>query len=223
MKEKLLIVFLLVITLISISFFQQKNKKINYMVIGNRHEFVYNLKSLNYIDLIKNDLEKRDILNSYSKDFIYNDIRTKDLINKIKFNEKKNNKTFQNSLNKSDILIINLGSDELDYQLYLYEKYKNDNIYNYLNKEYKDINKLIKIIRKYTNAKIIFIGLYNHSKQNISYYKFINNKIKHNKNIIFIDMYDVINTENNKYYLDYTENMSIYRKIISEMSCKNII
>lgn len=224
MKEKIIIIFLLVITLISISFFEHKNNKINYTVIGNKHEFVYNLKSLNYIDLLKDNIEEKNKLNNYSKDFIYNDLRTIDLINKIKENEKINNKTIQNILNNTNLLLINLGSDELDYKLNNLIKYNSNDkeIYNYLDLEYKNIKKLIKLIKKYSNSNIIFIGFYNHSNINNKYYAYINNKLKNNKNIIFIDVSKVLNSKNSNYYLDYTENMSIYKLIIDKITCKNI-
>ena len=224
MKEKILILFLLVITLISISFFQQKNEKINYTIIGNKHEFVYNLKSLNYADLIKNDIDKKNKLDKYSKDFTYSDIRTLDLINKIKDNEKINHKTIQNTLNNTNLLLLNLGSDELDYKIneYIKYNYKEKEIYNYLDIEYKNIKKLIKLIKKYSSSQIIFIGFYSHSSINKKYYNYINKKLKSEKNIIFIDISNVLNSKNSNYFLDYEENMSIYRLIINKITCKNI-
>lgn len=224
MKEKILILFLLVITLISISFFQQKNEKINYTIIGNKHEFVYNLKSLNYADLIKNDIDKKNKLDKYSKDFTYSDIRTLDLINKIKDNEKINHKTIQNTLNNTNLLLLNLGSDELDYKIneYIKYNYKEKEIYNYLDIEYKNIKKLIKLIKKYSSSQIIFIGFYSHSNINKKYYNYINKKLKSEKNIIFIDIFNVLNSKNSNYFLDYEENMSIYRLIINKITCKNI-
>lgn len=226
MKIKLILLFILVSILISISFFQVKNEKINYTVIGDKQEFTSNLKSLNYIDLLKEDISNKNKLNEYSKEFIFSDIRTTDLFYKIEKNETLNGKTIQFVLKNTDLLLLNIGNNELNYKLQNLNKYseEDNDIYNYLDEVIKDINKLIDLITKYSDSKILFIGYYNNTNifNNDKFYSYINKELQKNKKIIFIDVFDILKTKNSNYYLDYNENMAIYNEIITKITCKKI-
>lgn len=226
MKKRIILLIILILVLMYLSFFQMKQEKIYYTVMGNKYEFTNNLKSLNYTDLIMNDINKKNKLKKYSKDLIFFDIRITDFINKIEKNEKVNNNYIQNILNKTNLLLINIGSSELNYKFQNIEKYNsNDNeIYKYLDEMSNDINRLLFLIRKYSNTKIIFIGYYNETSNFLynNYYLYINKKIKNNKNIIFIDVFDILKNKKSNYYLDDEENMLIYNKIMNKITCKKI-
>lgn len=226
MKKRIILLIILILVLMYLSFFQMKQEKIYYTVMGNKYEFTNNLKSLNYTDLIMNDINKKNKLKKYSKDLIFFDIRITDFINKIEKNEKVNNNYIKNILNKTNLLLINIGSSELNYKFQNIEKYNsNDNeIYKYLDEMSNDINRLLFLIRKYSNTKIIFIGYYNETSNFLynNYYLYINKKIKNNKNIIFIDVFDILKNKKSNYYLDDEENMLIYNKIMNKITCKKI-
>lgn len=230
MKMKIILVLSFFSLLILISYIQNNNGEINYTILGDKELFSNNLKSVNFADLISRKLEEKDELGFYSKDFIKENIRTIDVINDINQNLTIDNISIQNILKRTDILIINIGNNEINYKLSKINYEENDNeIYKYLDEVIIDIQDLIKTIKKINKKRIMFIGYYNDTNNvnNDKYYIYINkkiNEISNNENIEFIDLYNILNknndyiTKSNPVYITNEGNIAIYNNIIRKIN-----
>lgn len=230
MKMKIILVLSFFSLLILISYIQNNNGEINYTILGDKELFSNNLKSVNFADLISRKLEEKDELGFYSKDFIKENIRTIDVINDINQNLTIDNISIQNILKRTDILIINIGNNEINYKLSKINYAENDNeIYKYLDEVIIDIQDLIKTIKKINKKRIIFIGYYNDTNNinNDKYYIYINkkiNEISNNENLEFIDLYNILNknndyiTKSNPVYITNEGNIAIYNNIIRKIN-----
>lgn len=230
MKMKIILVLSFFSLLILISYIQNNSSEINYTILGDKELFSNNLKSVNFADLISRKLEEKDELGFYSKDFIKENIRTIDVINDINQNLTIDNISIQNILKRTDILIINIGNNEINYKLSKINYEENDNeIYKYLDEVIIDIQDLIKTIKKINKKRIIFIGYYNDTNNvnNDKYYIYINkkiNEISNNENLEFIDLYNILNknndyiTKSNPVYITNEGNIAIYNNIIRKIN-----
>lgn len=212
MKIIILIIFISVVCFISV---KEYNKKvINYTIIGDKSLFSNTVKSVNYVDLISNYLLEEDKLGFYSKDFIYENIRVTDLLNKIKENDIQDDLSIQNILNKTNLLIINIGNNELNYKISNIDvENANDKyIYKYLDEVINDIMHLLYKIDNISKANIIFIGYYNDTvnSYNDRYYDYINSKLEKKLkklNITYINTQKILNEKRS--YLDIDKNVYI--------------
>ena len=127
------------------------------------------------------------------------DYRIMDLMNDIKYNKEfiYNNKkyTFNNLLVKANYITISIGMDDIIY--------KNEIDYKYIDELLIDIEKLLKLVRKYNKDKIFFLSLYKTSNLN-KVIKYTNKKIKKicdDNKIKYIDisMLTEINNKSNLY------------------------
>lgn len=163
---KKILLFILVCISIYIIYETILDRRIKYLYIGNTN--VYNT-------IIKEKINSK-IYNEYIRD---DDYRVMDLINDINDNIKMKKNTMQNLLVKSNIIVISIGINDLEY--------KKELNYKYIDEFIIDIESLLKLIRKYNKDKIYFLGYHNKNK----YYTYINNKIKEiciDNNIIFIEI-----------------------------------
>lgn len=212
MKIIILIIFISVVCFISV---KEYNKKvINYTIIGDKSLFSNTVKSVNYVDLISNYLLEEDKLGFYSKDFIYENIRVTDLLNKIKENDIQDDLSIQNILNKTNLLVINVGNNELNYKISNIDvENANDKyIYKYLDEVINDIMHLLYKIDNISKANIIFIGYYNDTvnSYNDRYYDYINSKLEKKLkklNITYINTQKILNEKRS--YLDIDKNVYI--------------
>lgn len=212
MKIIILIIFISVVCFISV---KEYNKKvINYTIIGDKSLFSNTVKSVNYVDLISNYLLEEDKLGFYSKDFIYENIRVTDLLNKIKENDIQDDLSIQNILNKTNLLVINIGNNELNYKISNIDvENANDKyIYKYLDEVINDIMHLLYKIDNISKANIIFIGYYNDTvnSYNDRYYDYINSKLEKKLkklNITYINTQKILNEKRS--YLDIDKNVYI--------------
>ena len=230
MKMKIILVLSFFSLLILISYIQNNSSEINYTILGDKELFSNNLKSVNFADLVSRNLEEKEELGFYSKDFIKENIRTIDVINDINQNLTIDNISIQNILKRTDILIINIGNNEINYKLSKINYEENDNeIYRYLDEVIIDIQDLFKTIKKINKKRIIFLGYYNDTNNvnNDKYYIYINKKIKeisNNENIEFIDLYNILNknndyiTKSNPVYITNEGNIAIYNNIIRKIN-----
>lgn len=162
-------------------------KRTNYLLINDS---VNDLSS--YISISNNKLisVNRNTINSLYKSIINNDTI--------------NDSYFKKTLRESDIIIINIGMEEISNFIINNDINKN---YVYFSKLVSDINNLISEIRKYNYSKIIFVGYYNpikyyDSKIDSFFYNLeleLNNLLKE-KDIMYIPMYEIIKTNNYKIY-----------------------
>lgn len=146
---KKIILILILVFLIYIIHVSTVDRRVKYLYIGNSNQ---------KIDLIA------DTYMSYIRD---DDYRVIDLINDINDNIKINNRSLQNMLIKSNIIVISIGANDL--------KHKKNLDYKYSDELINDLEKLLKLIRKYNKDKIYFIGYNNKDK----YYVYINNKMEY--------------------------------------------
>lgn len=212
MKIIILIIFISVVCFISV---KEYNKKvINYTIIGDKSLFSNTVKSVNYVDLISNYLLEEDKLGFYSKDFIYENIRVTDLLNKIKENDIQDDLSIQNILNKTNLLVINIGNNELNYKILNIDvENANDKyIYKYLDEVINDIMHLLYKIDNISKANIIFIGYYNDTVNSFNdrYYDYINSKLEKKLkklNITYINTQKILNEKRS--YLDIDKNVYI--------------
>lgn len=227
MKKKIILVLIILTVILFFSFPNFYKHKINYTILGDKQLFTNNIISKNFSDLIYDELIKKDKI-IYNKDFINNDVRIIDIINDINDNKKINNISIKKLLKDSDILIINVGNNELYYKLSKYDNNENNNkeIYTYLDNILKDYKQLLNLIEKYNDKKIFMIGVFNDTNNinNDIFYNYINKHLENytkNTNIIFIN-----EIGNNKEYITKTKpiyitnkgNLAIFNKIYSKIS-----
>ena len=218
--------------LIIILFFSYPNfskNKLNYTVLGDKKIFSNNIISKNFSDLLYDEIKNKKEI-TYNKDFVLENIRIIDIINFIKENQKISDSTIQKILKDSNILIINVGNNELNYKLSKYDINTNNDkeIYLYLNQTLNDYADLLNLIRNYSDQTIIILGLYNDTniKENDKYYKYINSKLKNKikSNEIFIDTFDILN-KNNDYitktspsYITNKGNLALFNKTYDKIN-----
>lgn len=230
MKMKIVIVLAFFSLLILISYFQNNSREVNYTILGDKELFSNNLKSVNFSDLIYKDLDEQNILGFYSKDFIRKDIRIIDVINDIDNNVSEDNITIQNILKRTNILVISIGNNEINYKLSKIDSDINNDseIYKYLDEIIMDAENLIDKIQDINKCQIIFLGYYNDTNNinNDKYYSYINKKIEtlsKDKNFDFINLFDLLNkkekylTQTSPIYITNEGNMAIYSKIVSKI------
>lgn len=230
MKMKIVIVLAFFSLLVLFSYFQNNNKEINYTILGDKELFSNNLKSVNFSDLIYKKLDDDNVLGFYSKDFVQKDIRIIDVINNIDDNIKVDNITIQNILKRTDILVLSIGNNEINYKLSRVDKDINNDIeiYKYLDEIVSDNNKLIEKIESISRCKIIFLGYYNdtNNQGNNKYYTYLNKSLQkslNKENIEFINLFDILNrddtylTDTTPVYITNEGNIAIYNKIVSKI------
>ena len=181
------IIFLLLTVLLVYIIYSSSIKRTNYLLINDS---VNDLSS--YINISNNKLisVNRNTINSLYQSIINNDTISDSYFKKI--------------LRESDIIIINIGMEEISNFIINNDINKN---YVYFSKLVSDIKLLISEIRKYNYSNIIFVGYYNSikyydSKIDSFFYNLeleLNNLLKE-KDIIYIPMYEIIKTNNYKIY-----------------------
>ena len=217
---KKIICFLLTILGIFIIYTTFNNNVINYVSMSD----ILIKKDNDYDNIIKLELKGKHRLNDFNNIFNRNTIV--ELTEDIKANrtiwEDGKEYYIKKVLRESDILVINIGMKELSNN---YSKYYINKNYQYFDKMYNDISKLIIEIKKYAKGTIIFIGYYNpfeyyDSKTDEFFYN-LNlklNRLMINNKIIYIDMYQRIKGNNfkinaNQIYLNSRGNIELSRII----------
>lgn len=230
MKMKIILVLIFFSLFIFITYVENSKEDINYTILGDKDIFSNNIMSKNFSDLIYDELGNIKDFGFYSKDFIEKDIRIIDLINDINSNKKIDNLTIQNILSRTNILILGVGNNEINYKISKLDiKENNDYImYSYLDRLLIDIQSLINLIKEYEKDNIIFLGYYNDTgnKNNDKYYIYINKqleKIMKDNDICFINLFNILNknedylTTNLPIYITNDGNIAIFNKIYSKI------
>ncbi len=196
MKYRILISLILIIFLVFIIYISNIDNKIYYFnVIDNKYEFE------TYNELLQSDINDLERYVNYESD---NQYRITDLIRDINDNIKINDKTIQNILIKADITTIRIGNNELNYKI---SNTNMNELFDYSDELLEDLEKLIKLIRKYSKEKIALIGYFNNNEYYTELYSYINVRAKD-----ICDKYNIIFIEtNNQFNID--ENVNIYEKI----------
>ena len=222
------IFFLIIISLIIFGIYKIFDEsKINYLSIGDsliNGTNPYNYSGYGYNNYVKNYLERNDKLRSFNNYYYNNSLEG--LTNDIKNNRTIviDNKEYfiKKILRESDVIVISSGIDELAYN---YQENNMNYNYQYFDKMYKNIENLIKEIKKYSVNDIIFIGYYNpnplYTSEVDEFFYYINEKLSSlmkKNNVIYIDIYEDIKSGN---YLDNPKNHHIntngYLKIANKL------
>lgn len=109
---------------------------------------------------------------SYKNNFVNNDYRIIDLLRILKYNEEMNDDgkriSIHQQLNKADVLIISIGTNEITNKL----KEDTRNKYNYANNIIHYLEELFRLINQYDYKEVFFLG-YNHDN-NIELFDYLN-------------------------------------------------
>lgn len=202
-KHLKLLIFILICITIFLIFKANNHHNINYTVLGDNFALgknSYGQIDYGYSDYIKDYLTESNKINKYIKSFATKDTSINSLYQDIIINKniKINNKIYnlKQTLRESNILTISIGINDLIYQISISENLTSAEIERILKKIEVDFDKLIKEIKKYYMNEIYVIGYYNIYPDNKIYQqaiKQLNNIYKSNKNIIYIDIYDIFN------------------------------
>ena len=127
----------------------------------------------------------------------------------------------------SDQIIITLGYNDLIYKLNVSDELNPSKFYKIITEIEKDYNSLIEEIRKYTPNKIIVI-LYPDTYKEDYYLKkgiaYLNELLKKNKEVTYIDTYDLLNNRQKYFSNPYSfyPNREGYRVISREIIRKTL-
>ena len=248
MKHIKFVIFFISAIIIFVIYQITSNSKITYLALGDgiaKGETPFETYGDSYTDYIYEYLSNKKETNTNFKTFTKSDYRITDLINDInsvETIETENNLTITHLLKTADIITISIGSDELFYKLKQYnDKIKIGNkqkIIDYIDQMFKDMDNLLKVIRKYTKKPIILVGYYNPiplSETNATTMDTIFNYIdlKFNglidKNTYYVDIYNIF--KNKEQYLPNKNNVFpslegynlISNKIIELIEKENLI
>lgn len=232
-KHYKLIISILVCLLIFIIFKVNNKNNHNYISLGDGFSLgkdCYGQIDYGYSDYLKDYLEENEYLNRYVKSFSEENasiasLKSQIITNKkIKLNNKELN--LKQTLRESTILTLTIGLNDLIYNISITNNLterKLDKIIENIEKEFKE---LIIEIKKYYQYEIYVIGYYSINSNN--YYiekgiKKLNDLYKNNKNIVYIDTYEMFSK--NKKFHSIDQNIypnrygyeAISRKIIDKL------
>ena len=185
------------------------DKKVYYLALGDQIALGmtkdgYFEKS--YTDYVQEYLNKKNILEVYVNDYLTQGYHITDLINDINNNKEieETAKTLKNSLIKADLITLSIGTNDIiskiDNQKKL-TKIDYNKLYNNIDEILIDLDKLLELMREYCKEDIILVGIYintNDEKLNelIHYANEKMKNISYKYNIIYIDEYEIISTNN---------------------------
>lgn len=172
MKYKKYIFLVLVIIGIFWIYKLNSNNKIYYISLGDSlaaGQNPYGEIGYGYSDYVNKYLKSQNLVEFYSKDFAASGDRIIDLINKIEKNEKvelhDKELRIQTAIEKADVITLSIGANDLFEHAGLndmnYNLEKLSEAEKYLDEISENLDKLIKLIRKYNNKKVILVGYYN--------------------------------------------------------------
>ena len=228
MKMKIIIILVIFIVILIFSYSIMNKEEINYSILGDKELFSNNIIYKNFSDLIYDELDKENNFGFYSKDFIFDNARIIDIINDIKDNKSIDGFHIQNMLKRTNILILNVGENEIYYKLSTVNDDEN-RIFKYLDEVFDDYLLLLDIIKRYNDGKIIVLGYYNNTndKHNDKYYKYMNNMIYRyckNHDLLYIDSFEILNnnsdylTNNTPTYVTNEGNLALFNKIYNKIN-----
>lgn len=225
MKKKLLIIIIFgtICTFLIYNF--NKKDKITLLALGDglaSGMTAYHVDGYNYNDYIRDELEKRNVLEDYISNFTEVDQTIENLITSIENNyyQEEIDLTIQQALAKAKIITIGIGIDELANKS-LKQVLPSKEIEDYK----KDVEKLLNLIRNFNDGKIFLLGIYKAYNLKEETVVDINQSLKsiaQNNRAIFIDIADLINNReffllDNSYYLNYKGHKEIASKIDSAL------
>ena len=159
MKKKVFLI-LFFISLTVVVYVIYKNDKDTYLALG---DIIAKGNGYSYNDYVVEHLKDNKHLNKYYK-LLESDLRSNDLINLVEENhELEEGITIQQALVKANFVSLSIGSIDLyNHLIYGVDLLTTkEELNEYFLSMFKDLDKLLKLLRKYTPGKIIVIGFYN--------------------------------------------------------------
>lgn len=149
--KKILVLFLICL-LIFFIYLSTIDRKVYFLTLSSNTK-------IPYIDKITDDLKEKNSLEKYIKDFNKDKYRITDYINMIDSNKnvkiKGKNQSIKNALIKSDVIVLEVGYDDI-YSKTVYKEDK-EAIYDYIDEVNKDMNELLNKVRLYSKEDIFLI------------------------------------------------------------------
>ncbi len=223
-KIKLLILIILSLSVYFI-YYQTSNKEEKIVIIGDRFSEginSYGIKDYSYIDFYLNELKEKNIKIKFNNQYIKRDMSIFQMIDKI-----QTYPIIKRELLEANILIINIGYNDLIYELAIEKTLNHKMLEEKLNKIKNNYQLLLKEIRKYYKGKIIGIGYYQDNQED--YYKNIgirkiNQVLQESNQIEYIDITKLLK-EKDKYFTNPQSiypNQLAYQKIAQEIITKTL-
>lgn len=172
---KKLLVFSAVVLSVFLIYLSTIDKKVFYLSLST------NTYDNNYAEMLKQNLEKKDLLEKYISEFNESNFRITDFISMIEENKsiqiKGKEQSIKNALIKADVVSLDIGKVDLFTKL-AYETDKEE-LYDYVDEIMKDVDTLLNLVRLYCKEDIFLLQIYNpstmFSKEIIDY---MNNKLQ---------------------------------------------
>ncbi len=241
MKHKKLIIFCFLLLIIYLIYMTFHNDKINYLAIGDSLSLgvnAYNEEGYGYSDYLASYLKENNKLNNYSKDFAFAGFRIADLQHQLDMNQvlARQNKTlsFKKCLREADLVTISIGGNDLLTEINMSTSdisiIDEKKLLDIFSKKMKELDNLLKSIRKYNNRKIILLGYYNPYEYTdivpdrvFAYFDEEMKKVTTKYDIEFVSIYRVF--KNNNDYLPNPTNIhpsnegykAIYLEIMKQL------
>lgn len=208
-KHYKFLIFILVCLTIFLIFKSNNHHNINYTSLGDSFalgEDSYGRIDYGYSDYVKDYLADKNKLNRYIKSFSTKQTSINSLYQEIIVNKKitldGHEVNIKQTLRESNILTLSVGLNDLIYQLSITQNITDGVIDRIILGIEEDFDRLIAEIKKYYTQDIYVVGYYNIYPESKLYEKSIkklNQIYKNNKDVIYVDTYDLF--ENNKEYL----------------------
>ena len=228
-KYKKLIFFLIICLIIFLIFKYNNHHNISYIALGDGFALgknSYGQIDYGYSDYVKDYIDKNNKLNKYIKTFSEEDASINTIYQNITLNKKIKLKdrefNLKQSLREANILTLSIGINDLIYKLSITNNLDKSSIDNIIKSIEKDYNMLITEIKKYYPQDIYAIGYYNiYPESDLYEYAIneLNNIYKNNKDIIYIDIYDLFEN-NNEYmpnFVNYYPSNKGYKEISNQI------
>lgn len=241
MKFRKLFVFLIISMTIIFIYFVFNDNKVYYLALGDslaRGVTPYGKEDKSYTDYLKEDIEKRDKLETFVKEYTKSGYTITDILNDLDSNKKivHNNKTItlDHALIKADLVTISIGANDVIKRIKDYDKLKKDisidSIKFIVDETMYDLDVLLKEIRSKCKEEIILVGYYNPLPEILPFsendtdklFAYINDEMRKTAskyNIHYIDIYPLF--KSNKEFLpnklDIHPNLDGYKAIENEI------
>ena len=206
-------------------YFLNREDKLYIMNIGDgiaSGETSYNIDGISYNDYIKEYYTDKNLIKEYNDTYSYKNYKIKDLLYDIDNNvlDSNNDLFIKQIIHKANIIIINIGEDELT-KLAITNDLDISTIKEFIN----NFDELLDNLSDLSEAKKIVIGYYENNNLAKSDVIVLNSEIANLCNkyeSIFIDISDIIvNKEyflsNNSYYFNYKAHKLIAEMIIHSL------
>ena len=219
---KLIIIILLSIILAYFIYFFNKEEKLRIVSLGDgtsSGETYYNIDGISYNDYLKEYLDGKNNLKSYNTSFVKKNYKIEELLTDLNNNviDKKTDLTIKQDIHKANLVIINMGEEEL-VKMSMTNDLTKEEIEEFL--EYYQT--LIQEIKKISEAKIVVIGFYENKYLSKSNAIILNSEVSNmalKYDLTFINIIDLMLNKKffaseNSFYYNYLGHKELAEVII---------